>query len=374
MKSRKRRILHVIGHLEGGGAERQLQILANNTAPDKYRIAILFLHRGTGQYIFDEGIDLLQLPRGSKWNILSLWFRIYKAVMAYQPDILHLWLPEIVTIPAALAGKRLLVPIISSIRRSMGKVNSVKQWIRDRAQYVQHLFACKIVANFNIDSTPFILRKLFSNKQGIVIPNAIRICHDKTPSEPDLPIRAKNSFLIWYTGRIVPRKRVDLLLDSFISLRNEGLDVSLVICGAGKAKMVDKLKQKARKLNMQKYVYFLGHRKDWHDLVYDADVFVLPSTSEGMPNVLFEAMLLGLPCIASDIPTTNHLIEHNEQALLFKPASQKDLTKAIRQLYFSDEKRKQLSRTGQEFVAKFSVEKTVLAYGAIYEELLKEAN
>lgn len=90
MKSRKRRILHVIAALEGGGAERQLQILANNTDPERYQVSIIFLHRGMGQYIFNEGIDLTQIPRGHKWNIFSFWFRIYKTSKAYQSDILQL--------------------------------------------------------------------------------------------------------------------------------------------------------------------------------------------------------------------------------------------------------------------------------------------
>jgi len=54
------------------------------------------------------------------------------------------------------------------------------------------------------------------------------------------------------------------------------------------------LKQKAQTAGMQEHVYFLGYRKDWHDLVMQADLFVLPSTAEGMPNVLFEAMLLAI--------------------------------------------------------------------------------
>jgi len=213
MKSSKRKILHVIAALEGGGAERQLQILANNTDQNKYQVSIIFLHKGTGQYVFDKAIDLLQIPRGRKWNIPSLWFRIYKAVKAYQPDILQLWMPEIITIPAAIAGKFSGAYIISAARRSMRSVNSIKLRLRDLAGYIQHIMADRIVANFISDGEPLFFRKLFS-KKGIVIPNAITVCQDKTSSKSDLPIKAANSFLIWYTGRIAPQKRLDILLDS----------------------------------------------------------------------------------------------------------------------------------------------------------------
>jgi hypothetical protein len=149
MKSSKRKILHVIASLEGGGAERQLQIMANNTDPDRYHVSIIFLHKGTGQYVFNDEIDLIQIPRGRKWNIPLLWYRIYKAVKACQPDILQLWMPEILTIPAAFAGKFSGAYIISAARRSMRSVNSIKLHLRDLASYIQHMMADRIVANFS---------------------------------------------------------------------------------------------------------------------------------------------------------------------------------------------------------------------------------
>jgi len=369
MKSRKRRILHVIASLEGGGAERQLQILANNTDPERYHVSILFLHRGTGQYIFNEGIELLQIPRGRKWNILSLWLRIYKAVKAYQPDILQLWIPEIITIPAAFAGKFSGAHIISAARRSMRSVNSIKLGLRDRASYIQHIMADRIVANFNPDREPCFFRRLFSPKKGLVIPNAITVCQDKTPSETDLPVKTSNSFLIWFTGRLVPQKRLDILLDSFIALRRDGLDVSLAICGEGNPDLTNHLKQKVQQAGMQEHISFLGYRKDWHCLAKNADLFVLPSTAEGMPNALFEAMLLGLPCIATDIPAIRNIVRHKEFVWLVKASSQSSFSEGIRQMYQSTRLRKQLARAGQLYARSFSVEKMMQAYDNLYQQL-----
>jgi glycosyltransferase involved in cell wall biosynthesis len=369
MKSSKRRILHVIAALEGGGAERQLQILANNTDPDRYHVSIIFLHKGTGQYVYDEGIDLLQIPRGRKWNIPSLWFRIYKAVKAYQPDILQLWMPEIITIPAAFAGKLSGVHIISAARRSMRSVNSIKLRLRDIASYIQYIMADRIVANFNPDREPYFFRILFSKKKGIVIPNAITVSQDKTPSNADLPVKSPNSFLIWYTGRIAPQKRLDILLDSFIELRKEGIDVSLAICGEGSPDLTNHLKQKLQQAGVQEHVSFLGYRKDWHDLVGHADLFVLPSTSEGMPNVLFEAMLLGLACIATDIPAINNMLRHKENIWMVKAGSQSSLSDGIRQMYHSAPLRKEIAQKGQLYAGGFSIEKMSQTYDTLYEQV-----
>jgi glycosyltransferase involved in cell wall biosynthesis len=369
MKSSKRRILHIMAALEGGGAERQLQILANNTDPDRYDVSIIFLHRGTGQYIFNDGIELLQIPRGSKWNIPSLWLRIYKAVKAYQPDILQLWMPEIITIPAALAGKLSGAYIISSVRRSMRSVHSIKTRLRDRASHIQHMMADRIVTNFNPDAEPYFFRRLFFKKKGIVISNAITVCQDKTRPKADLPAKKANSFLIWFTGRIAPQKRLDILVDSFIELRKEGLDISLVICGQGDPDLTNQLKQKIQQADMQEHVRFLGYRKDWHDLVKHADLFVLPSTSEGMPNVLFEAMLLGLACISTDIPAINNMVRHKENVWLVKAGSQSSLSEGIRQMYQSASLRKEIAKKGELYAGSFSIKKMSQAYGTLYEQV-----
>lgn len=366
MKVRKRRILHVIGNLEGGGAELQLQILANNIDPERYHVSVIFFHMGTGQYLFNKEIELLQIPRGRKWNIILLWIRIYKAIKAYQPDILQLWLPEIITIPAALAGKLSGAYIISAARRSMRSVNSIKLFLRDRANYIQHIMADKIVANFNPVGEPYFFRRLFSEKNGLVILNAISVYQGQTPSEANLSVKTQGSFLIWYTGRIVPQKRLDILLDSFIALRREGLDLSLTICGEGIPELTRQLKRKVLQSQMQEHVSFLGYRKDWHSLAKNADLFVLPSTAEGMPNVLFEAMFLGLACIATDIPVINNIVKHKENIWMVQAKSRTSLTAGIRKMYESPSLRKQLARSGQLYAKSFSVEKMTQAYEALY--------
>jgi glycosyltransferase involved in cell wall biosynthesis len=366
MKNNKIKILHVIGNLEGGGAERQLQLLANNTSPDKYYIAILFLHRGTGQYIYNNGIDLLHIPRGQKWNLFSLWFRVYKAVMAFRPDILQLWLPEIVTLPAALAGKLSGAYILSSARGSMRYANNIISPRRLISYIQQHIMSDKIVANFNPDREPCFYRKLFSKKEGCVIPNAIVVEKPKTVVLPAALNSPKTAFKIWYAGRIISSKRLDILLDSFAELRKEGLDISLVICGTGLPKLLKQLKEKVKANNLEEHVIFLGYRDDWHSLAQNADLFVLPSTAEGMPNVLFEAMLLGIPCIATDIPVIRDLISHKINAWMVQAGSSASLTSGIREIYQSESLRKQLAQAGQLYAKSFSIEKMIQAYDILY--------
>jgi glycosyltransferase involved in cell wall biosynthesis len=120
---------------------------------------------------------------------------------------------------------------------------------------------------------------------------------------------------------------------------------------------------------MQEHVCFLGYRKDWHGLAGHANLFVLPSTSEGMPNVLFEAMLLGLPCIATDIPAIRTLLKHKENVWMVKAGSQSSLSEGIRKMYHSASLRKEVAEKGQLYAGSFSIKKMSQAYDALYRQV-----
>ena len=175
--------------------------------------------------------------------------------------------------------------------------------------------------------------------------------------------------MIWYVGRIIPLKRLDILLDSFAELRKEGLDISLVICGSGGPKQVKQLKEKVRKNALEEHVIFHGYRDDWHSLAQDADLFVLPSTAEGMSNVLFEAMLLGIPCVVTDIPAMRDLVSHKINVWMVKAGSRTSLTSGIREMYRSASLRKQLAKAGQLYAKSFSIEEMTRAYDTLYQQL-----
>jgi glycosyltransferase involved in cell wall biosynthesis len=126
------------------------------------------------------------------------------------------------------------------------------------------------------------------------------------------------------------------------------------------------LKRKVQQVELQEHVSFLGYRKDWHSLAKNADIFVLPSTAEGMPNVLFEAMLLGLACVTTDIPVINNIVKHTENVWIVQAGSRTSLTAGIRKMYESPSLRKQLARSGQLYAKRFSIEKMMQAYEALY--------
>jgi glycosyltransferase involved in cell wall biosynthesis len=98
-------------------------------------------------------------------------------------------------------------------------------------------------------------------------------------------------------GRLDGMKGHERLLDAMPGLLRRFPGVRL--CIAGKGALEEQLKEKSRKMGLQDCVAWLGFVQDTERLYREADIFVLPSFYEGLPNVLIEALAMGCPVIAA---------------------------------------------------------------------------
>lgn len=113
----------------------------------------------------------------------------------------------------------------------------------------------------------------------------------------------ENAKILLSVGELSVRKNHRLVISLLPELDP---DVCYLICGQGKLK--EKLRNFAVKLGVGRRVRFLGFQKDIREFYANADVFILPSTQEGLPVALMEAMAFGMPCIVSDIRGNRELI------------------------------------------------------------------
>ena len=98
-----------------------------------------------------------------------------------------------------------------------------------------------------------------------------------------------------------------------------------------------------------------------------ADIFVLPSRREGMPNVLMEAMMRALPCVATDISGCQDLIDHNVNGLLVPAA---DITSLAQNIIFMLTNRTMAAKMGanarQTIIQSYNIEDIADKYAALY--------
>lgn len=125
-------------------------------------------------------------------------------------------------------------------------------------------------------------------------------------------------------------------------------------------------------------VRFLGVLKDEHAMrqVYSAaDVMVLSSIQENLPNSIMESMACGTPVVAFNIGGIPQLIEHHVNGYLATPFEATDLAEGIRMILSDDETRMRLSRMARKKIeATFDTKIITRQYQALYEEVLMEQN
>lgn len=144
--------------------------------------------------------------------------------------------------------------------------------------------------------------------------------------------------LVLFVGNLVAVKGIDVLLEACARLEAEGKKkVRLVVIGSGLMRAAHE--QQARRLGLSERVAFLGslpqeQLADWYRA---ADLFVLPSYSEGVPNVLLEASACGTPWIASAVGGIPE-IAHLGVSLLVSPNQPSQLAEAMSQMLAWPEK------------------------------------
>ncbi len=207
----------------------------------------------------------------------------------------------------------------------------------------------------------------FSRRVLRELPNSVAI-----PDDPALPLSGSGPVGLLYCGRLSTEKSLDTLFEAAARVAGAGRAVRVDLVGAGDPvrDAEPELRRLADTLDVE--IRFHGDQADVAPYYLGADVFVLPSVSEGMSNALLEAMSYGLLVLASDIPENRSVIEHGEDGLLFRQGDAQDLARKIESLVANvDGSAERLARAARETARRrFSVRAIVDRLEAIYGELV----
>jgi glycosyltransferase involved in cell wall biosynthesis len=173
-----------------------------------------------------------------------------------------------------------------------------------------------------------------------VIPNAVDLERfrpgDQIAARRDMGL-APDAFVMACVGRLHPQKGHRYLLEAIAAVRLRIPEFFCLIAGDGPLRGA--LETEARRNGLGKVCRFLGVQDPIQPLYDAADVIVLPSLYEGMPNVVLEAMAMGRPVIATAVAGSVDLVDAGVTGLLVPPADALALGRAILELATDPERR-----------------------------------
>ncbi len=366
----KPRIALLIPTLDQSGAEKQFTLLATQLPKDEFDVFAIALTRG-GPYaeeLAEAGVPLTIIGKRAKFDPTT-FLRLRSELKRIQPQILHTWLF------AANAYGRLCAGVVPHAKVVVSE-RCVDDWKAGWQLWIDR----RLIGRTDrlIGNSPSVVefyRKLGVDAEKLVcIPNGIQ-----TPPLTDGLNRAAmlgeinlppDAFVVGFVGRLAKQKRVQDLIWAVETLRQIRPQLYLVIVGDGPER--EPLEAFARDVGATSHLRFLGHRQDATRWLKLFNVFCLASSFEGMSNSLMEAMSLGKPVIASDIPANRELVIPNETGFVPKLADSVGFMQFMRRLIDEPGLAEQLGNAGRERIqAGFSVSRMVDAYAEVYRRLLQ---
>lgn len=208
-----------------------------------------------------------------------------------------------------------------------------------------------------------------------VVPNSIEP-NSELAGESSSELREKwkltgSAPVILAVGRHSSEKGHTYLITAAHLLRQEHpeLDFQMLLVGDGPE--TRRLESQVDRYGLRDHVRFTGHQRNAMPYYALADLFVLPSLSEGSPNVLLEAMLAKTPIVASAVGGVPETVEHGQSALLVQPRDSAALAQAIGTVLGSPELANALrTKAYATVLTRFSPESSSSSFLAIYRNLL----
>jgi glycosyltransferase involved in cell wall biosynthesis len=172
--------------------------------------------------------------------------------------------------------------------------------------------------------------------------------------------------IILYLGRLVEDKGIATLLSAAETLKARGVSFELLVAGDGE---VDALLAGVEQRDLSDRVKYIGWvvGEEKAALLATADIFVLPSRSEGFPVAIIEAMAFGAAIVSTRIPGVMDAVRNDREALLVQPDAPEALSNALESLVNSPALRARLAAAARQrfldlFTIQHSVEQLILAY------------
>ena len=372
-----RKVALVVGQLQLGGAEGQLFELAtrlDRARYDPFVVCLSEVQEPYGSRLRERSIRVEVLPRAGRYD-LGRVRALGRLLHEGGASLAHSYLlaaNAYTYLASRLAGR---LPFIASSRTCIPPSGPGSLWLHRRAFSA----ASAVIANSHkvMEFTRDLYRLPAAKIR--VIPNGVDAAAYAGAAvaarvEARREIGApEGAVVIGTVGRLSPEKNLGLFLDMasrIVSDAGPAAAARFVVVGDGPSRAGLQAAAGGR-LGLAGRVIFTGASQDVSRALAAFDVFVLTSSTEGLPNAVMEAMAAGLPVVATRVGGTAEVVEDGVSGHLVPPADAAALAARVLGLARDPESARRMGERGRERVAsRFGVERMVAATAGLYDEVL----
>lgn len=322
------KVVFTIDSLAQGGTEQSIAELISHFKNDLEIIVVYFYDAHQLRETYESlNCKLVYLGISDKYGFYKSVRLFYDLVIREKPDIV------VSSLYRSLIISRLVcwvtkIPLVGTfVNESYSSDRKERFKGSDIVKYHMTWFLDRITAFIPVKviSNSYSLSILNGNALGIdrnrikVIYRGRDSCHYKAWNQPEF-----NGKFIWMSiGRLIPQKGYNILLQAFYELKKIHSNTQLRIIGEGPQR--NELEVLIKELNLENEVVLEGNKPlGWKNL-YEANAFVLPSVSEGFSGALVEALITGIPIVASYIPANIEAVSPGVNAYFFRSKDHLDL-------------------------------------------------
>lgn len=372
--SRKLNVLQFISSTGFYGAERWVLALTNNSNPSEVRFDLAVTKEQADEKLavvskFQESPlttgEAFEIPMSSRFDP-GVINRLVKIIHDRKIDIIHThgYKSDIIGVIAAKkAGVKCLVTP-HGFENSTDIKLKLFIWLGCKAMKYADMVAplsnqiIKDVKKFGI-----------TNSRITYIQNGVDLSEvDAVYLNPDISGNSGSKKRIGFVGQMISRKNIIDILNTFELIKSTDDNIELILLGDGDQR--EELETFSKNLSKSDSIKFLGFIDDRLEYLKTFDLFVMTSTLEGIPRCLMEAMAMGIPVAAYDIPGVDQLIEHKKTGLLAPLGNKTLLAEQWEQLLFDPVFSKEIAENARNFViSQYSAKRMANEYLELYQQL-----
>lgn len=371
---RKVNLLLIIGELVVGGAEILVLDFCRKIDRDKYNVTLCALGDGALRCEFEQiGYKPVIFERRRRIDFLLI-FNLIRLMKRRRVNIIHAHM-DMPTIYGSIAGLFAGVRTIFSSWHGSDKRKN-EYIVKKRTKLVYNLlspFVTKFVA-VSQEVKSFLINKMGIDKRKIaVIYNGIDFTRmmlrkGKTMNLVEEFTVSLDTFKVSMVARLCNVKDYPTFVSASKIVLSQIPNSAFFIIGDGPQR--SQLEMYAKDIGVGEKIIFTGFRRDIPEFLSCSNVFVLSTNSEAFGMVLLEAMMVGIPIVATAVPAIREIIKNGETGILVPPKDPNSLAAAIVTLYRDKGLAQRLARNAKISVTRFSIEENIRKTTKLYEQYL----